>query len=454
MMTSLRNFRGASLARPVALAAALAAGACSLVNGYDDVRLAPEDPSGAGYGGAAAPLTPGPEGGLATPEAGATPSGPARPVVVLGGEVDVDGGGRAPALGVLDPETGLELGTREALTVAAVAFDSRVAGDDADDLWFVFESSGHFVPSAADRVTLHVRKLDTTHGTWTELQTLEVPTLAYYDAVVVLDKRLAFVAHEADEAGTGYELVVLDTTVPSAVRLLSRDAIAELPLGITGAPLGTGAGGVVNLFFRGACAGAGPAGRCDLEVASVLVPTAGGPQPAALAARTLVGPYATFGAPAYGTVLCPQPSTVVVLPTATNAAEVVTFDSLLTGEIPDGGEVPRLPYAGLKGVFLRRLAVDDASRVVFAVEANADLSVHAIPLDGGTAVSANTLHSGQAVYFEPGRRVVLAPFNQGAGNQLSAYAYTAPPAAGLAPLGLATSLRVNVVGTPRKSSCR
>jgi hypothetical protein len=73
---------------------------------------------------------------------------------------------------------------------------------------------------------------------------------------------------------------------------------------------------------------------------------------------------------------------------------------------------------------LRHAAVSDCDRQVFVVGANNDLDLHAVPLPGdgrGTPTKAPTGHSGQAVYFEPTTKTVLAPFSQGPSFDLTAF---------------------------------
>lgn len=386
---------------------------CSLLNAFDDVQPTPTHDGTYNYGPES--TAPGQDSGSPITEGDAGSS----PVLVVGGQIDekADGaptGARSNVLTVLDLNTGREIGRRESFTASSIAYDGL------RDLWYLFESSGNFIPGRGDKTTMHVRSLDARTGAWTKLSSLEVPTLYWYDGVAITRERLTFVAHNSSDSGTALSLVTLDTSNPSAPRLLDQQDLATTPIGAIGVRSQTGPGGLVNLLQvnRAECDG----GTCPLEALRVLVPNAGTP---VLSNPVALQFISSFGVPAWSSVQCGGPWNMAVMPARGDAsAEVALFDPLTQAEV-----AARTPFS-MTGGFLRRAAVDQVSRVVFVVETNGDLNLHAVPLQsGGTPTKTPLGHSGQAVYFDSATKTVLAPFNQGAGFDFGAYRLGGTPLA-------------------------
>jgi hypothetical protein len=136
-----------------------------------------------------------------------------RGAIVVGGLLEGD-----PrdvfVLTALDPLTGKELThARLPMTVAGVEYDG-----DRPNLWYVFESgtAGHFFPLPSDAFYVHVMQLDAFDGTWTELAALSIPPAVSFSTTTVLKGSIAYVAYDGPTGRT--KLVILDTSIPSAIR--------------------------------------------------------------------------------------------------------------------------------------------------------------------------------------------------------------------------------------------
>lgn len=414
----MRAHRLAS-ARAAMLLVGLAAAGCSLVNAFDDVT---PEPAGQYAGGSAPKITDAADASVA---ADAAPL-PERPgVIVVGGAVgEADAPeGRTFVLTALDPTNGKELapGKREKMAVAAVRYDGL------RDLWFIFESGGaDFVPSPMDSMTLHVRSLDTSTGTWTELSKVQLPPLQSYDSIAVLRERIGYVAYtQNDAAPSEVQFVVVDTSNPRAVSVLSKAVLARTPFGITESRSVTGTGGQVNMVQvdTGSC----EAGLCPLQLLGVRVPN--GTAEAVVEPTVDVAYTSRFAIPSYASLLAAD-RTLVVTPRAANTAASPTTLSLFEprNKTPDGTDVTAI----LTDSVVRRAAIAECERVAFLIGANGDLDLHAVPLPAsgtGTPAKAPLGHSGQSVYYEPTTRTVIAPFNQGAGFAFTAYKLGGTPIA-------------------------
>ena len=182
----------------VGLSAALGPFAgCSIVNSFDDVK--PQNPRG---------------------------------VIVVGGTIAGVGASDQYVLTALDPSNGSELAqARRAMTVAAVKYDG------ARDLWYVFESGvvGHFFPLPTDPFYLHVMRLDAVSGAWTELGATSIPAGLSFSTTTVLTSSVAYVAYR-DGSSKQFDLVIVDTSNPSAIPPPAKLPLSSAPVALIGAP--------------------------------------------------------------------------------------------------------------------------------------------------------------------------------------------------------------------------
>lgn len=422
----MRSFRILSL---VAVAVGVVAG-CSVVNSYDDVK----QPQETGY--TAGPKTEAPlaeAGPSTTSDAGTdAPSDASAPttdhaVLVVAGEIDSADATdvRFPVLTVLDPNTGEEIAKRESMHIAGLAHEAE------RDLWYIFEAPSSFVTSPSDVVALHIRTFDAKTGAWTELSKTDLPPLFYYNAIAVTTKRLTFVAHAATDGGP-MRMITLDTSNPAAPTEVADNGGVPLstpPIGLVATPGGSGPGGrisVLNVGSNAPDAGECEAGVCSAKVRHFFLPNNGPPEELD---PVLFGGMASFGVPAYASVVCKgQPDDVYVLPAAgTGAMTVHMFASDYSPSTGTGGVYTgNLSFSMNAGSsLLRRAAIDNVHRLAFVVEANTDTNMYAIPLDvvdaGRVPTKVAIRHSGQSVYYDPASETAFAPFNQGDGKTFGAF---------------------------------
>lgn len=394
-----------------AFVALLLAAGCSLVNSFDDVAPRSDGIYVAADGAVRDATT---AGDVVTTDApvdapdSAIASGGA---IVVGGRVEDDAGAIKYVLAVLDPANGRELGTREDMIVAGVQYDGL------RDLWYLFESKGlDFVPGPNDEVVLHVRQLDPKTGVWTELSKRTVPTLQSFDSIGVVRERIAFAAYKGPEAGTALEMVTLDTSNPASIADMNKLPIDITPIGVTSSRSSTGVGGYVNLVRINptACVGT----LCQLELLPLRIPNGGQPSydsPAQLGATL------RFNTPSYASMPTADED-LVIFPRASADASAPTVAQRYEPRTHSPEHDPTQFFVSDSA--LKRAAISNCANMAFMVATNADLKVHAVPLlddGGGVPTSISTAHSGQAVYFEPTSKTVLAPFAQGSGYDFSAF---------------------------------
>jgi hypothetical protein len=152
-----------------------------------------------------------------------------RGAIVIGGVVARDGPDRY-VLTALDPTTGLELpNARRSMTVASVLYSGT------GDLWYVFESGveSHFFPLPTDPFYVHAMQLDPVSGTWTELAAAAIPPALSYSTTAMLTDRIAYVAYAGGRSDQ-LELVILDTSVPSAIHVSATVPVAIPPVTLLG----------------------------------------------------------------------------------------------------------------------------------------------------------------------------------------------------------------------------
>ena len=430
--------------RLVAIAALLgpmgAVGGCSLVNSFDDVKpLTSGDDAGEDSGSidssfadhaqppvdAAADTT---DEGIADVQivdsAGDVDAGPPAPTgaIVVAATVTSDAGAKSFFLSVLDPKTGLELGTREAMNVAGIRYDGL------RDLWYIFENKGiGSSPAPTDKVDLHVRTLDTHSGAWTESQKISVPPLVANSDIAPLRDRLVYVAYTVSDAGIpGYELAVVDTSTPSAVTVQSSLTLASPPTGMTGTRSPSGAGGSVNLVYLDTTACQGDGGSSDVCAVNLLhVNVLASSAPVVVATKPLGSAQKIGGSVAGASWLGGGPDDIFAFPpTLGNSGYIEHFSPL--GD-PTGQKV-NFPVTG---PFLIALAVAECWNMALVTELKTDQEIFGIPFSGGTVIQKGTGHANQGLRFEPYTNTALIPFVTGGGHELTAFALTGTPSAPL-----------------------
>jgi hypothetical protein len=457
---------------------------CTVINSYDD--LEPQKAADLLDGSTGSPdtgtdATTRPDAGGTTPDGGSADSGPvddgaialaaAHGLIVVGGEANSDAGSQL-VLTALDPSTGSELPkARKVLNVAGVFYDG------IRDLWYVFESGGQGIfPLPTDPFFLHTFTIDPTSGQWTELGKFPIGPGVSFATTAVVKQRLSYIAYGdglvdggvPSDGGSPFSLVTLDTSDPANVTVVG----APIPLAagntaLVGTPSAvSAAGGVVALGSTAKVDG----GATVATLTPVLIPGSGTPSPEVPIAA---GPFANGQLIGFGTAsINGTPEALVVSrpsPPAVAPATLSVFD-------PSAND-PTMALIGA-GTFtfadgnVKAPAFDACDQIAFVLGSNADLAVHAVsiagigPAIGGvyptlTAVSAATGHSGQAVYFEPYTKTVLAPFSQGDNFALTAFTLSGTAAAPVltqrqAPRWVPPpDLRPNFVGTkaPANDSC-
>jgi hypothetical protein len=387
--------------------------ACTLVNSFDEVKPLVDGTYGpAGPGGAIVTDAATSSDGTVSDASNA----PALGAVVVAGQLETAGSLSRSVLTVLDPATGREIGPREPILVAAISYDGL------RDLWYIFESKGtDFIPAPQELVVLHVRSLDLATGAWTELGSAVVPPLQSYDSVGVLRDRLVYVAHPSSSGGgapSGYRVVTIDTSNPSKPAVVNEQTTDRAPLGVVATRSTTGPGGVVNLVRvnTGACA---TPTQCPVEIVRVLVPNGADP---VINPPVEMGKTSRFALPGYATFTGIERD-VIVFPRTSNSASAPSTVSLFDPRNQNEQQLAPASFI-ITDSTLRRAAVSECTQTVFVVGTNGDFDLHAVPVlgdGGGAPARIATGHSGQAVYFEPTTRTVIAPFGQGAGFDYAAF---------------------------------
>ncbi|MBX3226199.1 MAG: hypothetical protein KIT84_28500 [Labilithrix sp.] len=417
------------------LTTAVAAG-CSLVNSLDDVKPADD--------GQFTSVTRPDAAGVTVEETGPPPTtvdasetsttGEAFSPLVVGGEVASDGGVLEPVLTVLDSKSGREVSTRERMWVAGIAHDAP------RDLWYIFEAATHFIANTTEDVKLHIRRLDTTTGAWTELSAVAVGPLVYYDAIGVTSERVSIVAHPA--SGSAFRLVTINTTNPASPVVATPITLPQNPRGMVATRSLSGTGGYLSFYNPGVPPATPPSDAGTEDAGPQPTPECEGPQgnmvcvvrarqyflpngtdvPVAQGSHTY-GRMAQTGQPGFGSIVCNAgPDDVTLLPLADGVHALYTRPYLQ----PATSQLPLRTFTmsteATAPTVLRKAAIDNARRLVFMVEANADTNLHAISLDPSVLVQRVSIrHSGQSVYYDPASETVFAPFNQGEGYTFSPF---------------------------------
>jgi hypothetical protein len=375
--------------------------ACTIVNAFDDVT-----PSAEGTYGPAA------SAGNDAAVFVANDAGGGIGAVVLAGEESRDGAA-GNVLVTLDPTTGHQLGARETMTVAGIRYDGL------RDHWYVFESKGSsFIPGPNDRVVLRTRALDVRTGAWTDLGAIDVPATQSYDSIAIVRDRLVYVALKPTDTTPTLSLVTINTADPTKLSIVDDQPMpaGRHPRGIVGTRSRTNVGGIVSMFRTAPGGENCPDGGNCYEVFRVRVGQGAPIIEAPLALATVSG-FAT--STAFGSFPSIDREVIVFPRVQADASATVQLYEPVNHEVE-----PATYEFTLTDGLIRPIAVSECDRQVFAVGGNSDLDLHAIPIPvagKGTPFAITTGHSGQAVYFEPSTKTVLAPFGQGTSTDLGAY---------------------------------
>jgi hypothetical protein len=238
-----------------------------------------------------------------------------------------------------------------------------------------------------------------------------------FTLVAVLRDRIAYVAYSNPDAAQQTELVVIDTSAPNNVTLLTPQALDKQPFGLIGTRSDTGQGGTMNLLRRTSCDGG--AASC-LELVHVTVPPLAS-DPPSIGAPILLNSF--FGTAGFGSFDNGGSPRDVIATAAAAGANTITLTQYQP-KVP-GSALPPPITVGVLGQFLKPLAFAECMHMALIVETNQDLNVYAASLtnlNASATTAISTGHSGQGVYFEPTTSSVLTPFSQGENFELNAFA--------------------------------
>jgi hypothetical protein len=420
-----------SLAIPV-IAAAMGAGSCTFVNEFGEVKLTeatdggPDATTGNDSG-----VDAGHDASLsdsATAESGVDAGPVDKGVIVISGRVSDDAGNLNGVLTAIAPEDGTELpNAREALNAPIVLYDGL------RDLWLVVETDGtSLFPTPTDHAVLHLRTLDPVSGTWTTIQSLQIPP-PIFGLAATLTNRFVYLGFDtAADAQSGATFITIDTSDPKQPNILGATPLPVQPEGLMATRSQTGNGGPVNMVTSVPCSDGGApgdagdeagtggigGGRC-LGIQHATVPTS--PDKATLTFTVDLGPY--FGKPAFGSFISGGPQDIIgwSLPGGNPSSPGPTFINTYTpqNEQQVGSGISFQTGDG----FFQPFAFAECQKQALLIATNEDLAVYSVPLASASAMTARaaTTHSGQSVYFEPYTSTVLAPFTQGDGFELTAF---------------------------------
>lgn len=246
--------------------------ACSVINKYDDVVPAKTAQGGEGgtnaggshsggnstggsdevAGEAGVPSTGGSSGG-------STPGVPTHGLLAIAGTDPTKADGSVISL--IDPTTGAEL-ARQTITGGAAVAGLAYDGAAGKDVWYEFTASS-FPADPTLPAALKVYRFTDTGATWNVISSsaLDVPP-PRPNAFVVLNDRLAYLSHTIVSETPVDSLTVLDTTDPTAVKVLKLTL--ALPTGVeilgmvgTRGVLGdeTAPGGTLAIMIGNGCTG-------------------------------------------------------------------------------------------------------------------------------------------------------------------------------------------------------
>jgi hypothetical protein len=308
-----------------------------------------------------------------------------------------------------------------------------ISYDSVQDLWFIFESTNATYvytggPGAAstNSVVLHVRELDTHSGLWTELGRAAVPSMAL-SVSVPLQKRLAYVAYAPADSGAAQEIVIVDTSKPSAPTADAGDPnVSIVPLtmgGGGGAPFGVAAmvgalpvltstpGGDLTLLQN---TSAGGGGLFQFYVVNVA------PNSTSVSGPTVVASSASaFTAAAAGAYLGGGPSNVIGIPaqSADASATLMQYDPHTGGKIMSAADIS---FAATSPRFLP-LAISECRNTALVGQV-LSRDLFAVPLGaGGTSTSTFVNDNVSTVTIDPYSNTVFAGIENGTINGIAAY---------------------------------
>ncbi len=420
----------------------LFAGACSVLNGYDDVLPRIEGEGGmdtssggsssAGQGGTGGTTATGGSGnggepmqggGGAVGEAGSGGESPSTGGATVGGGGSggeaVGGGGAAGDTGVrpvptsglivaggteldgitglisvLDPANGEELRREQLATsaqVAGIAYD----GAEGRDVWFVFLGSDF--PAKEDKVVnLQVRYFDDRANTWSIISRVTTLPPPVPGSFAVLNARLAYLSHTVQAGKVTPSLTILDTSDLQDVKIVSYEPPAtegemELLLGTRGtADDRNGLGGTLDLVLGQNCGTT----TCELFV-----------QPIA------VGNAVTNGV---GHAIGSYRGAVVGAASTRNLDDYFAFapatGSVVVSRIaPDAPEAPSTSNAPPSATDLRGLVLAECQDVV-AFTAYDEAAIYAVT-SAGIGKTWDLGRPGDLVAYEPFSKDVITSYN-------------------------------------------
>ena len=362
-------------------------------------------------------------GDSATAESGVDAGPVDKGVIVISGRVSSDDAGNLNGvLTAIAPENGSELPhAREALNAPIVLYDGL------RDLWLIVETDGtSLFPTPTDHAVLHLRTLDPVSGTWTTLQSLQIPP-PIFGLAATLTNRFVYLGFDTStDAQSGATFITIDTSNPMEPNILGATPLPVQPQGLMATRSQTGNGGPVNMLTSLPCSDGGAAadagdeagtggiggGRC-LGIQHATVPTS--PDKATLSFTVDLGPY--FGKPAFGSYISGGPQDVIgwSLPGGNPSSPGPTFINTYTPQT-EGQFGAAIPFQTGDG-FFQPFAFAECQHQALLIATNEDLAVYSVPLaSAGTTAQrrrrtrdrASTSSRTRAPCWRPSRRATAS----------------------------------------------
>lgn len=344
--------------------------------------------SNPGAGGTAGDPDPG-SGGLGG-EGGTGPVAPAAGLIAVGARIH-DGSG-TPVLSLLG-ESGAEL-LREEVSVAALAHD----GAPGRDVWYVFIAEDIFPIDRTRPADLEVRRFDARRNVWTTVSRTTALPPPRAGQVAVLNQRIAYLSYRnSDQAET---LTLLDTTD------LSNISAEEIPVTVSGnatslvgllgargsATDSTVDGGTLNLMLADCTTSA----ACSLGI-----------QPYFIGGSVVQGTFEPLGnyigSTSFATAIRERRSFVSFLSAVGGQVHLFDIDPF-DPTAPDDSVLPSMSST------IGGLSLLECEGAVVVAE-GAENQLRGVSLMGGATGPFNLMREGQALYFEPFSRILIAPYN-------------------------------------------
>lgn len=352
--------------------------------------------SNPGSGGSSGePSTAGGSAGLAGGEGGSGGNVvPATGLIAVGARV-IDGTGTT-VLSVLD-EAGAEL-VREELSVAAIAHD----GAPGRDIWYVFIAEDIFPIDPSRPADLEVRRFDQATNEWITVSRTTALPPPRAGQLVVLNQRLAYLSYRnSDQAET---LTLLDTTdleniTADEVVVMGGNAVSLVGLlGARGSATdSTVDGGTLNLMLSECTAASG----CSLGI-----------QPYFVGRSVVAGTFQALGS---------YVGSIAFAAALEERRRFVSFNSAIDSQVHlfdmdpfDPTEIDDSVLPSMSST-VGGLSLLECEGVVVMAE-GAEKQLRGVSLMGGATRPYELTRAGQALYFEPFSRVLLAPYNSDPAN--------------------------------------